>query len=89
MPKLYNAKGEIINTELTATAEVPGLLCCHDKAKIDTIEEGANKTVVDTTLNATSTNPVQNKVIYEALMIDYSEIEFDTGLPQDGNEISY
>lgn len=33
------------------------------KTKLDSIEEGANKTVVDSTLNKESTNPVQNKVI--------------------------
>lgn len=33
------------------------------KTKLDGIEEGANKTVVDSALNTESTNPVQNKVI--------------------------
>ena len=33
------------------------------KNKLDGIAEGANKTVVDDTLNKESTNPVQNKVI--------------------------
>lgn len=33
------------------------------KTKVDGIAEGANKTVVDTALSSTSTNPVQNKVI--------------------------
>ena len=28
------------------------------------IENGANKTIVDTDLNSTSTNPVENKAIY-------------------------
>ena len=34
-----------------------------EKDKLAAIENGANKTVVDTALNSTSTNPVQNKVI--------------------------
>lgn len=40
------------------------------------IEDGANKTVVDSSLSSTSTNPVQNKEIYEALQdkADKSEI---------------
>lgn len=38
-----------------------------DKTKLDGIEAGANKTVVDSTLSSTSTNPVQNKVIDAAL----------------------
>lgn len=37
------------------------------KSKIDGIEAGANKTVVDAALNSTSLNPVQNKVLYTAL----------------------
>lgn len=38
-----------------------------DKAKLDGISAGANKTVVDAELDASSTNPVQNKVIKAAL----------------------
>lgn len=38
-----------------------------DKTKLDGIAQGANKTVVDTSLSATSTNPVQNKVVKAAL----------------------
>ena len=34
-----------------------------EKDKLAAIENGANKTVIDTALNSTSTNPVQNKVI--------------------------
>lgn len=35
----------------------------EEKEKLAGIEVGANKTIVDSTLSATSTNPVQNKVI--------------------------
>ena len=38
-----------------------------EKNKLSGIEAGANKTTVDTVLNTASTNPVQNKVIAEAL----------------------
>lgn len=38
-----------------------------DKTKLDGISPEANKTVVDSTLSDTSTNPVQNKVIKNAL----------------------
>ena len=50
-----------------ATATAPGFMSAKDKAKLDGIEEGANKTVVDATLDATSTNPVQNKAVKAAL----------------------
>lgn len=38
-----------------------------DKTKLDGIETGANKTVVDDALDSESTNPVQNAVVTEAL----------------------
>lgn len=37
------------------------------KTKLDGIEVGANKTTVDETLSATSTNPVQNKAVNTAI----------------------
>lgn len=38
----------------------------HEK-KLENIEDGANKTVVDSSLSSSSTNPVQNKVVNSAL----------------------
>ena len=37
------------------------------KTKLDGIAAGANKTIVDTAMSGTSTNPVQNKAVFEAL----------------------
>lgn len=51
----------------TATTSADGLMASTDKEKLDGIAAGANKTVVDSTLSASSTNPVQNKVIKVAL----------------------
>lgn len=39
----------------------------EDKNKLSTIEEGATKTVIDSELSNTSTNPVQNKVVEAAI----------------------
>ena len=50
-----------------ATQSAPGLMSKDDKNKLDRIETGANKTIVDTALSSASTNPVQNKAIYTAL----------------------
>lgn len=50
-----------------ATTEKSGLLSASDKMKLNGIEEGANKTTVDSALSATSTNPVQNKAMKAAL----------------------
>lgn len=44
-----------------------GLMTKEDKIKLDGIQEGANKTVVDSVLSSSSTNPVQNKIINSAL----------------------
>ena len=38
-----------------------------EKTKLAGIAEEANKTVVDSALSSTSTNPVQNKAVYAAL----------------------
>nr|DAO70495.1 MAG TPA: endosialidase chaperone [Caudoviricetes sp.] len=38
------------------------------ETKLNSIASGANKTVVDTSLNNSSTNPVQNKVVYNELL---------------------
>lgn len=51
----------------TATQSVSGLMSAADKKKLDEIAAGVTKITVDTALSSTSTNPVQNKVIYSAL----------------------
>ena len=47
-----------------ATTTTHGLMSTADKIKLNGIAEGANKTIVDSSLSATSTNPVQNKVVH-------------------------
>ena len=46
-----------------ATAEAGGLMSATDKVKLDGVEDGATKTIVDDVMSDTSTNPVQNKVV--------------------------
>lgn len=50
-----------------ATAQAAGFMAAADKTKLDGIVAGANKTVVDAAISNTSTNPVQNKVVYAEL----------------------
>lgn len=50
-----------------ATTSTNGLMSSNDKMKLDGIATSANKTTVDSTMSSTSTNPVQNKVIYSAI----------------------
>ena len=46
-----------------ATTSANGLMSSADKVKLDGVEDGATKTIVDDTMSDTSTNPVQNKVV--------------------------
>lgn len=46
------------------TTTTHGLMTAADKVKLNGIAEGANKTIVDSSLNATSTNPVKNKAVH-------------------------
>lgn len=50
-----------------ATMSANGLMSKDDKAKLDGIDVGANKTTVDAALDAASENPVQNKAVKKAL----------------------
>ena len=50
-----------------ATLTEDGLMSAADKTKLNGIEEGANKTIVDTAINGLSTNPVSNKAVEAAL----------------------
>ena len=62
-----------------ATATAPGFMSAKDKVKLDGIEAGATKTIVDATLDETSTNPVQNKAVKTALDGKAGTAEATTG----------
>lgn len=62
--QIKNLKDMVPGVASTSTA---GLMSASDKTKLDGIATGANKTVVDTALSSTSTNPVQNKVVNSEL----------------------
>ena len=47
-------------------SDVNGFVYDHDK-KLENIDDGANKTVVDSSLSSSSINPVQNKIVTNAL----------------------
>lgn len=70
-----------------ATTSAAGLLSAADKTKLDGIGTGANKTVVDTALSATSTNPVQNKAVKAALDAKAEKTELDGKLGVTGGTI--
>lgn len=64
--KVDKVVGKQLSTEDFTAAE---------KTKLAGIETGANKTTVDSSLDSTSTNPVQNKVVKENIDALYEMIE--------------
>lgn len=58
-----NLTKDFINNIPIANADGDGLLSSEDKVKLDSIESGANKTIIDSELDENSDNPVSNKVI--------------------------
>ena len=71
---------EILHEETQpATSNRAGLMSASDYIKLSNIESGATKTIVDATLDATSTNPVQNKTVKTALDGKASTAEATTG----------
>lgn len=63
---------------IPATPTSNGLMSAADKVKLDGVEDGATKTIVDDAMSDTSTNPVQNKAVKAAL---------DSKLSTQGGEI--
>ena len=61
------SKADAVHTHDVATQNTNGFLSKEDKVKLDGIAEGANKTIVDSSLSSTSVNPVQSKIINSAL----------------------
>ncbi len=66
--KAYDLSKALRHTHDNAEISKAGFMSSADKTKLDGIETGANKIVVDSVLNGVSSNPVQNKVINEALL---------------------
>lgn len=64
-------------------SSVNGFVYDHEK-KLENIDDGANKTVVDSSLSSSSKNPVQNKVVNSAL-----KGKSNTGHEHTSDEIHY
>lgn len=72
----YRTPAEIksdIGADAVVTTSSNGLMSASDKSKLDGIAAGANKITVDTSLSSTSTNPVQNKIVNDALEEKFSK----------------
>lgn len=71
----YRTPAEIksdIGADAVVTTSSNGLMSASDKKKLDGIAAGAKKITVDTALSNTSTNPVQNKIVNDALKGKFS-----------------
>lgn len=62
-----SGKANVNHSHNSASSSANGFLSKEDKSKLDGIATEANKTVVDSSLSSSSTNPVQNKVVTSAL----------------------
>lgn len=62
-----NGLWRIIDQYNLATQSFRGFMSAEDKTKLDSISPNANQVNIDASLSGTSTNPVQNKAIKEAL----------------------
>ena len=69
--------------EINRQSSVNGFVYDHEK-KLENIDDGANKTVVDSSLSSSSKNPVQNKVVNSAL-----NGKSNTGHEHTSDEIHY
>lgn len=61
-----------------ATTSAAGFMTAAMVTKLNGIATGANKTVVDTALSSSSTNPVQNKVVNSAISTLTSSVSANT-----------
>lgn len=79
-----SGKANVNHSHASASSSANGFLSKEDKSKLDGIATEANKTVVDSSLSSSSTNPVQNKVVNSAL-----NGKSNTGHEHTSDEIHY
>lgn len=89
-PDATNDKITIAATNTTysdATTSAAGLMTAAMVTKLNGIATGATKTTIDSSLSSSSTNPVQNKVIYTALAGKAATSDIPTNLSDLTNDI--
>lgn len=86
-----DSDGNIINTTYAKKSDISGMVKSVNNIKPDsngnvsiTVSGGGTNVTVDTALSATSTNPVQNRVIKEALDGKLSKTEIAAAALKDG-----
>lgn len=75
-------------TYSAATTSSNGLMSASDKSKLNGIANGATKTIIDTSLSTTSTNPVQNKVVKTELDKKADKTALDNKFDKSGGDIT-
>lgn len=80
---LLAGKADNEHIHADATRNTSGFLSTNDKAKLDNIQEGANKTITESTLKQDSNNPVSSSALYTELNkkapLDHSSTETTYG----------
>lgn len=67
LSQTYALKTDVANSLQEVNNKIEETFTQQEKEKLEGIEAGANKTIVDSSLSTTSENPVQNKVITASL----------------------
>lgn len=67
LSQTYALKTDVANSLQEVNNKIEETFTQQEKEKLEGIEAGANKTIVDNSLNTTSENPVQNKVVTASL----------------------
>ena len=67
LSQTYALKTDVANSLQEVNNKIEETFTQQEKEKLEGIEAGANKTIVDSSLSTTSENPVQNKVVTASL----------------------
>lgn len=73
--------------DISGKADQTDLEALEDR--VDSLEQGGSSITVDTQLNSVSTNPVQNRVLYDELQIEGTSVFTTDSYFNDGGEMMY
>ena len=87
LSQTYALKTDVANSLQEVNNKIEETFTQQEKEKLQGIEAGANKTIVDTSLSTTSENPVQNKVVTASLNQAGQQVTTALKLHTDNNKI--
>ena len=82
-----DAKADAGDLPPVASSSQNGLMSAADKAKLDAIENEANKTVIEGSLSSTSNNAISSKAVYTALQGYVPSTTTINGVPLTGGNV--